>query len=188
MRSLQQRWMGSRTLRTVVAGVAILGIAHTALARDDSGVHEFFNSMFGGGAGNSAPEGAAEQAQPAPQPRSEATPYARSTPYARPTERAVHRAVASRGDRPLTVKLNRPKIVRPAQIAQGRTAPVKVSIFEDKTLQRGDAVMTAKGIRIFAGSNSWPYQPSDFVALSSARQMDQGMRKVLLDLDRMPHS
>ena len=122
-------------------------------------------------------------------------PALRRRPSARPSavrqalrERAPHRTVASRGDRPLTVKLNRPKIVRPAQIAQGRTTPVKVSIFEDKTLQRGDAVMTTKGIRIFAGSNSWPYQASDFVALSNARQMDKGMQKVLLDLDRMPHS
>ncbi len=177
MRSLQERWTASRTLRAVVAGVAILGVVHTASARDDSGIHEFFNSMFGGGNASSA----AEPAQPVPQPRYE------PIPYARPTERTVRRATASRGDRPLTVKLNRPKIVRPAQIAQGRTTPVKVSIFEDKTLQRGDAVMTAKGIRIFAGSNSWPYQATDFVALSNARQMDKGMQKVLLDLDRMPH-
>ncbi len=185
MRSFQQRWTASRTLRAVVAGAAILGIAHTAAARDDSGIHEFFNSMF---SGNDSGSGPAEQAQPAPQPRTDATPSARSTPYARATERAAHHTVASRGDRPLTVKLNRPKIVRPAQIAQGRTTPVKVSIFEDKTLQRGDAVMTTKGIRIFAGSNSWPYQASDFVALSNARQMDKGMQKVLLDLDRMPHN
>ncbi len=84
------------------------------------------------------------------------------------------------------MKLHRAKIARAGQIAQAPTRPGKVSIFEDKTLRRGDAVMTVKGIRIFAGSNSWPYQDSDFVALADARQLDKGLQKILLAIDRMP--
>ena len=83
--------------------------------------------------------------------------------------------------RPLTVKLRRPKV---AHIAKPDGKPINVSIFEDKTLRRGDAVMTAKGIRIFAGSSSWPYRQSDFVAIADAGHMSGSYQKALLVLDR----
>src|ERR1700712_3001605 len=68
-------------------------------------------------------------------------------------------------------------VEKPTHFALAPTRPGKVSIFYDKTLQPGDAVMSFKGIRIFAGSKSWPYHDSDFVALADAKQLDKGMRQ-----------
>ena len=65
--------------------------------------------------------------------------------------------------------------------------PGKVAIFEDRTLRRGDAVMTAGGLKIFVGSNTWPYKSGDFVALAkSGREVSKMTEKVLADLDRRP--
>lgn len=117
---------------------------------------DFFSSIFGGGTQQAAPQ-----------------TYA---PPAEPVEQPIYR-------RPLTVKLHRPKVMRQTKVEK----PVgQVSIYQDKTLRRGDAVMTAKGIRIFAGSSSWPYREDDFVAISAAGRMDKSYQKVLLDLDRLP--
>lgn len=44
-----------------------------------------------------------------------------------------------------------------------------VTIYTDRTLSRGDAVMTAKGMRIFNGSGAGPYTDDDFVALSEGK-------------------
>ena len=183
MRSAMRRWSVIGAVGALVTGSAVLGAVHTASARDDSGVHEFFSSMFGGGGGGDQAEPA-----PAPAPRYEPVPS-----YTRPAQRSIRRSSYARlpaprtsAERPLTVKLHRP-VTTKAQLADAQARPGRVSIFQDKTLRRGDAVMTAKGIRIFAGSNSWPYQDRDFVALADARQLDKGLQKVLLDLDRMPH-
>ena len=121
-----------------------------------AGDGDFFSSIFGGGPAQSTPQVAEPQGQL--------------------DDRPIPR-------RPLTVKLHRPKIVH---VTKTEGKPVKVSIFEDKTLRRGDAVMTAKGIRIFEGSSSWPYREDDFVAISAAGRMDKTYAKVLLDLDHLP--
>ena len=65
--------------------------------------------------------------------------------------------------------------------------PEKVAIFEDRTLRRGDAVMTAKGMRIFVGSNAGPHTSEDFVDLAkSGREVSKTTEKVLADLDKRP--
>lgn len=99
-----------------------------------------------------------------------------------PAEPQSYRRTVSR---PLTVRLRRPKV---HQVAQLPTSPGKVSIFQDKTLRRGDAVMTRHGVRIFAGSSNWPYQDADFVAIADAGRMDKGVQKTLLSLDSMPRN
>ena len=53
-------------------------------------------------------------------------------------------------------------------------------------MRRGDAVMTAKGVRIFAGSSSWPYAESDFVALTDSGEVSKTTSKVLAQLDKLP--
>lgn len=192
MRSLQGQRSVARVFRGLVVGTAILGMAQAASARDDAGVHEFFNSMFGGAGGQDGGGAAQESVSPAPAPRpapvfAPAT-RSRSVPFEARAKRAERRAVAARAphDRPLTVMLHRPKTASARQAALVPTRPATVSIFEDRTLRRGDAVMTTKGIRIFAGSSSWPYRDSDFVAIADARKMDKSMEKILLDLDRLP--
>lgn len=62
---------------------------------------------------------------------------------------------------------------------------VKVTIYEDKTLRRGDAVMTTAGMRVFAGSNSFPYSESDFVAVSTKEGVSKDVAKTLIAMDRV---
>ena len=88
--------------------------------------------------------------------------------------------------RPLTI---RPRRKPGLSIAAVPVKPGKVAILEDRTLRRGDAVMTANGLRIFVGSNTWPYTSDDFVALAkSGREVSKTTEKVLADLDRRPGS
>lgn len=162
-----------RSARMVVAGATLLAAVHGAAA-DDSGLHEFFSSLLPGSAGHSA-------AAPAP---IETSRPPRPVRTSRPDfgDWAVDRRLRVARARPLTVHLHQPRIV----VAQGPTRPVKVSILEDRTLQVGDAVMTAKGIRIFAGSTSWPYTAGDFVGLDTARHLSKDTSKVLAQIDRLP--
>ena len=93
-------------------------------------------------------------------------------------------AEQQRQARPLTVRARRtPRLAFAAVLVK----PEKVAIFEDRTLRRGDAVMTAKGMRIFMGSNAWPYRSEDFVDLAaSGREVSKTTGKVLADLDKRP--
>ena len=148
--------MGQGKSRSTWGRAAIAGVALLGAVQTATAEDgDFFSSIFGGGAQQPAPQ----TAEPAPDS----------------ADQPIRR-------RPLTVKLHRPKVLRETKIDK----PVgKVSIYQDRTLRRGDAVMTAKGIRIFAGSSSWPYREDDFVAISAAGRMDKGYQKVLLDLDRL---
>ena len=71
-------------------------------------------------------------------------------------------------------------------VAQVPGKPEVVSILRDRTLRKGDAVMMADGVRIFAGSTSWPYVSADFIALASARHISRSTTKVLAAIDLLP--
>ena len=164
MTGTKNRGAGRRLARIAIAGALVMGAVQSASA-DDAGIHDFFSSIFGGG-----------QAQPAPV-------YAPAPAYA-PGPADEARQHRSSRPRPLTVRLHRPK---PRIVyAEAPTKPAPVSIYEDRTLRRGDAVMTAKGVRIFAGSSSWPYSDGDFVALRDAGPVNKDMSKVLAQLDKLP--
>jgi hypothetical protein len=156
-----------RIARVILAGAAVLVAHQGAAASDDDGIHQFFSSVFGGAAQTAvAPAPAPVQNQSS----GEATPY-------RPHVRPFHA-------RSLTVRLHKakPKVV----VAQLPTKPGKVSIFDDGTLRRGDAVMTATGIRIFAGSGALPHASSDFVGLTTSKGINKDTSKVLAEMDRLP--
>lgn len=59
-----------------------------------------------------------------------------------------------------------------------------ITIYTDKTLAPGDAVMTATGLKVFHGSRSWPYAEGDFVAIAASGRMSSGIRKELTALDK----
>ena len=145
--------------RAAIASIAIVAVASAALA-DDSGVHDFLLS------GSSASERSAPVA-PAAAPVREGAQRERPVSY-----------------RPLVIRRKTPRVV----VAVGPTKPAKVSIFEDRTLRPGDAVMMADGIRIFAGSRSWPYAKSDFVGLDKAHDLSRETVKVLAELNTLPRS
>jgi hypothetical protein len=152
-----------RTARLGLAG-AMLVVAVTGASADD-GIGGLLNSIFGG-----------QPQQSAPAPDVSADP----APHLAPVLRQVRRI----RDRPLTVRLHaaKPRLV----VAQAPTKPGRVSIYEDRTLRRGDAVMTADGVRIFAGSSSWPYVARDFVQLKDSKSIDRDTWNVLAQLDRAP--
>lgn len=86
--------------------------------------------------------------------------------------------------RPLTVRPRRqPRLA----VAAVPVKPEKVAILEDPTLRRGDAVMTANGLRIFVGSSASLHTSDDFVALAnSGRDVSKTTVKILVNLDRRP--
>ena len=168
MTLLAHRPIQRRVAVLLFSATAMLATVHEAAA--DDGVTGFLSSIFGGGSPQQAPT-------PAP---ASAVPSQTYAPYLRPLMRF------SRHDhgRTLTVRLHRtaPKTV----IAQVPAKPGKVSIFEDRTLKRGDAVMTPDGIRVFAGSASWPYTKADFIDLASAKDLNKDTTKVLAEVNRLP--
>jgi hypothetical protein len=87
----------------------------------------------------------------------------------------------------LTMRLtSRPRIVEKLRLlrpkALARTdLPQKlaISIYDDRTLRRGDSVMSTHGLRVFRGSSTFPYRPTDFVDLEQASRFVVGDRKQL---------
>lgn len=135
----------------------------TAFARDGGGIQEFLAEQFGFGA---------PQAVLAPTP---GPVWSDDNPY----------------DRPLLVRPHRKKtkaVASRAVVATVKGPVGPVSIYEDKTLRRGDAVMTKDGIRIFQGSNTLPYRDSDFVAISQDGRLSRDVTKTLLAMDHVPRS
>jgi len=158
------RTTARRIARMVLAGAAVL-LAQQGAAASDDGVHQFFSAIFGGGVAEIAVAPARMQNQGAAE-----------VPY-----RAPQRPFRGR---PLTVRLHKakPKLA----VSQLPTKPGKVSIFDDGTLRRGDAVMMAGGIRIFAGSGALPHASSDFVGLTASKDLGKDLTKVLAEVDRLP--
>ena len=143
---------------------AVLAGAAPARA-EEGGLFGFLSSALGGGGG-----GASETPAPAAAPR------------------------ASEGEpaRPLTVRraARKPSGQGRARLARVPTKTGPVSIFEDPTLRSGDAVMTKDGMRVFAGgrfSPDHPYAETDFVAVSASKSVAPGLRKTVLDLNKLPH-
>lgn len=106
--------------------------------------------------------------------------------YGRP-EPASQQALIDPSDRPLVVKRKRQTAShRPViQVAVGPQAPV--TIYDDQTLRPGDAVMTAKGLRVFVGDRGTTHSETDFVALSDAEGLPKQVQKELLVIDKAPH-
>lgn len=93
-------------------------------------------------------------------------------------------------ERPLTVRPFRKKR-NAARVAHAnvpsKTGPV--SIYEDPTLRTGDAVMTKNGMRVFSGarySPDRPYGDDDFVAVSASKSVTPGLKKTLIELNKLP--
>ncbi len=140
----------------LAACLGTLGVQQTALARDNGGVQEFFAREFGFGT---------------PEPSQASPVWSEEDPY----------------DRPLVVRpRHRPRATRAATATVVKGPTPKVSIYEDKTLRRGDAVMTANGMRVFRGSATMPYRDSDFVPVAQGDGLSRDVAKTLLAMDRVP--
>jgi hypothetical protein len=148
------RKVGQIATAALALATVLSATVSVAYARDNGGVGEFFQQIFGGG--RSVPQPSYDD-QWAP---------------------------------PLTVRARPRHHSRPSQTAHVSRSPKEtlaalkdVTIYTDKTLQRGDAVMTTNGMRVFNGSTSWPYKNDDFVALAKAPKISASVRKQLHAID-----
>ena len=63
-------------------------------------------------------------------------------------------------------------------------APRTLSLLRDMTLRRGDAVMTARGFRVFHGAPRFPYRRSDFLTLARSRDVPKASRPTFTALEK----
>jgi hypothetical protein len=64
-----------------------------------------------------------------------------------------------------------------------RTLAKAYPILHDRTLRKGDSVMTANGFMVFQGSRHLPYAGSDFIALAAA-SIPKDQRATLMAMER----
>ena len=57
------------------------------------------------------------------------------------------------------------------------------ALLHDATLQPGDSVMTAKGVRVFVGG--CPHRDTDFLALAEIRSLPKHERRALAAIDKV---
>ena len=148
----------------VCAAIALSSalLATVPAQAEDGGLLGFLSSAFGGG--NQAPAAA-----PPPAP--------------------------SEGEqvRPLTVRRAPKKAAGGTARAHMARAPTKtgpVSIYEDRTLRDGDAVMTKDGMKVFAGGRftaDHPYGEADFIAVSASKAVGPNLKKTVIELNKLPH-
>ncbi|RYB07205.1 hypothetical protein [Lichenibacterium ramalinae] len=165
MRGLVGRTGFGRCGAALVLSLALSSAALPARA-EEGGLLGFLSAALGGGG--------------APAPA--------SAPTLAPAPRAAEGETAP----PLTVRRTprKPGGSSRAHMARVPTKTGPVSIFEDPTLRSGDAVMTKDGMKVFAGgrfSPEHPYGDTDFVAVSASRSVAPGIRKTVLDLNKLPH-
>lgn len=160
-----------RRASLLVICLAVLFMVGSAFA-DDAGIWQFLLGGGRGGGGFGAPP-------PAP------SPYYWPAPPVQPMPR-LSAAPRLRKKQVVHVKITAPKIVAHAEMPAPKGP---VSIYNDRTLQRGDSVMTAQGLRVFKGSSRFPYHASDFVPLAEASRFVMGnkkqLREVQLAFDRI---
>ena len=163
----------SRTAVAVLAAACVLSLLKAATARDDLGLHRFW----------------AEQAAVAAAPDQAAVPPLplRSAKAVRPLRIALmkrsDRHVARRRQHgPMLAQATPPRLLN----LPVPKKPAIVSLYEDRTLRNGDAVMLADGIHIFRGDIAGLHRPGDFVRLQLVASLGWKMRQTLSDLDRNP--
>jgi hypothetical protein len=150
-----------------LAGLSMVGNAFA----DDAGIWQFLLGGGRGGAGFGAPPPPSPSYWPAP-----------------PVQPMPHLSAAPRLRKKQVVHV---KVTPPKAIAHAGNPPPSgpVSIYNDRTLQRGDSVMTAQGLRVFKGASRFPYRASDFVPLAEASRFVMGdkrqLREVQLAFDRI---
>ena len=202
MRALLER---SKTARVAVAFLAMAGVVsvvHAADAGGDPGIRRetFLPDAILAAFGLSAP---------APRPSEDAE---REPILLKPTVAEHHRARPRRiwaagHARPLRIALerrrtpeNKPKVLvrvapRPApkppspvvfRLVPPPTKTALVSIFADKTLRSGDAVMLDDGLHVFRDDGFWPHRPRDFVRLQFVAGLDWHLRRTLEPFDKNP--
>ncbi len=174
---------------TGIVAALMLAFAHTAAAGDDLGIRRLEFWPWSDAPARSAPR----VEMPALRHHGARRIWAASPARPLRITLARHRsrlrvAARSRDDRrawrethPRSRVVSLPRIIVPKP-----PRPALVSIYADRTLRTGDAVMMADGIHVFRGTGDWPLRPRDFVRLPLAASLGWHLRQSLNDLDRNP--
>lgn len=190
MRALLERSLSARAVVAVLALGAVLGLVHAASADGDLGLRR--DTRW-------PEQQVAVQLVdlPVPAHRRHARRIwaaSRARPLRIALARHRHRShVADRrrmGPRPPLARFAsvvEPRVVFPKLIVLPKPPrPALVSIYQDRTLRDGDAVMMTDGIHVFHAAERWPYRPRDFVRLTSMAALDWHLRQTLDALDKNP--
>ena len=163
----------TRTAAALLAAACVLSLLEAATARDDLGLHRFW----------------AEQAPVASTYDQAAVPRLplRSVKAVRP----LRIALVQRRDRHVARHRQNGSMLAQATPARLLILPIPkkpaiVSLYEDRTLRNGDAVMLADGIHVFRGDIAGPHRPRDFIRLQLVASLGWKLRETLSDLDRNP--
>jgi hypothetical protein len=142
--------IASRTIATLAC--ALLAVVGIIAGSDRASAQDLFSMIFGGG-----------QRHYRPMPPWEA----RTRPRVRRAKPAVtdpHGAAGAAAD---AYKVD------PADMGTLKM------FLSDRTLARGDIVVTSGGFKVFRGSRSFPYSPSDFAPLEAANVRNLAQLKAL---------
>ena len=171
MRTVIPHTAFTRTAVAVLAGVCVLSLFKAATARDDLGLHRFWTDQM--------PAVAADDRAAVPLLQPRRAPFVRPLRIGLLKRHDGHLArVRQRGF--VLARTTRPRLLN----LPVPTKPAIVSIYEDRTLRNGDAVMLADGIHIFRGEAAGPHRQRDFVRLPLVASLDWKLRQTLNDLDR----
>jgi hypothetical protein len=148
--------------RAFVAAISLAGLCVVGEAfADDAGIWQFLLGPRGGG----------YSAAPLPPPSYWPAPPMPAMPRMTVMPPAKKRVV--------NVKITRPKVIAHAEMPRTKGP---VTIYNDRTLQRGDSVVTAQGLRVFKGASHFPYRAADFVSLADASRFVMGDKKQLREI------
>ena len=164
----------TRTAVAVLATVCVLSLFKAATARDDLGLHRFWTEQV-------PTDPWDDRAAVPPLPLRSAInvrPLRIALSKRREGHLASHR---QHGSKMLAQATPSRLLSLPVP-----TRPAIVSIYEDRTLRNGDAVMLADGIHVFRGDSAGLHRPRDFVRLQLVASLGWKLRQTLNDLDRNP--
>jgi hypothetical protein len=61
-------------------------------------------------------------------------------------------------------------------------------ILHDKTLKKGDSIVTNIGVQVFRGPNDCPHKADDFIALKSSEFPNKMIKMNLIEIDKAAHA
>jgi hypothetical protein len=190
-------------LRRIMKDLKRLSLASVVVAASYSPANaDFLDDLFGGSdqAPHAAFQGRAVKRhydttprERAPKRESRVRSEVQFMPVARSKGRTDHRerdltnvaktddSASSAGSKPVVAAL-----CAPESTIAGASAPILLAY--DKTLRKGDILVSNSGVQVFRGHSACPHEARDFIALSSTN-MPKGKRSMLLALEEsMKHA
>lgn len=75
----------------------------------------------------------------------------------------------------------------PSNISSEKINPLALFL-HDKTLKKGDSIVTNTGVQVFRGPHECPHKSDDFVPLKSSAASNMKIKNTLIEIDRATNS